>query len=98
MAAAIVLSIVGFWVLVVTVRPLNWRRFGMLLAMAVTLAGCLTVPFVQNFLHFSLPTGDLLVVSIGVSTLGCLAIEIIFRVASPSRGAGLVGARDTHNS
>jgi cation-transporting ATPase E len=87
-AGAIALSTVGFWVLVVICRPLNRWRALLLLAMALALAGCLTVPLAQDYLQFSLPTDDLLRVSIGMALIGCIGIEIIYRVISARRFSG----------
>jgi cation-transporting ATPase E len=81
-AAAIALSIVGFWVLVVSARPLTARRYALLLTMATVQAACFLVPLVRTFLAFTLPTGPLLAVAFGVAAMGCIAIEIIFRLTS----------------
>jgi cation-transporting ATPase E len=81
-AAAISLSMVGFWVLVVSARPLTGRRYLLLLTMVTVQAACFLVPLVRSFLDFSLPTGQLLPVAFGVAAVGCIAIEIIFRTVS----------------
>ena len=78
-AAAISLSIVGFWVLVVAARPLTGRRYLILLTMVTVQAACFLVPLARTFLDFTLPTGRLLAVTLGVAAIGCVAIEIIFR-------------------
>jgi cation-transporting ATPase E len=78
-AAAISLSIVGFWVLAVSARPLTGRRYLMLLTMVTVQAACFLVPLARTFLDFTLPTGRLLAVTFGVAAIGCVAIEIIFR-------------------
>lgn len=87
-AAAIALSILGFWVLLVTSRPLTSRRYLMLLTMVIVQAGCFVVPVVREFLDFSLPSGQLGAVAFGVAAIGCLAIENIFRWVSRQRGIG----------
>jgi cation-transporting ATPase E len=79
-AAAIALSIVGLWVLGVVARPLNRWRALLVVGMGIALAGCLTVPLIQDFLNFQTPTGDLLRFALGAGIVGCLAIEIIHRV------------------
>ena len=84
-AAAIALSMLGLWVLVVISRPLNWWRGLLLVAMGLALTGSLTVPLLQQYLHFSLPSAGLLRVSIGTALVGCLAIEIIHRVVAGRR-------------
>ena len=81
-AAAISLSIVGFWVLVVSARPLTGRRYLMLVTMVTVQAACFLVPVARTFLDFTLPSGRLLAVVFGVAAVGCIAIEIIFRTVS----------------
>ncbi|MHC5795747.1 HAD-IC family P-type ATPase [Lacisediminihabitans sp. FW035] len=78
-AAAITLSVVGFWVLVVTARPSTTRRILMLMAMATVLAACFLVPVAREFLDFAVPTGALLAVTFGVAAIACVAVEVIFR-------------------
>lgn len=78
-AAAISLSLVGFWVLVVTARPLTGRRYLMLLTMGSVQAACFLVPLARTFLDFTLPTGALLTVAVGAAVGGCVVIEIIAR-------------------
>ncbi|QNE47251.1 HAD-IC family P-type ATPase [Glaciihabitans sp. INWT7] len=81
-AAAIALSIVGFWVLVVSARPLTARRYALLATMVTVQAACFLVPLVRTFLAFTLPTGPLLSVSFGIAATGCIAVEIVFRLTS----------------
>jgi cation-transporting ATPase E len=50
--------------------------------MATVQAACFLVPLVRTFLAFTLPTGPLLAVAFGVAAMGCIAIEIIFRLTS----------------
>ena len=78
-AAAISLSVVGFWVLVVTARPLTGRRYLMLLTMVTVQAACFLVPLARTFLDFTLPTGELLAVTLSAAALGSVVVEIIFR-------------------
>lgn len=87
-AAAIALSMLGLWVLVVISRPLNWWRGLLLVAMGLALTGSLTVPLLQQYLHFSLPSDALLRASVGTALVGCIAIEIIHRVVAGRRFSG----------
>ncbi len=85
-AAAIALSILGFWVLLVTSRPLTRGRSLMLITMVIVQVGCFVVPVVREFLDFSLPSGQLVTVTFGAAAIGCIAIEIVFRRVSRQRG------------
>ena len=85
-AAAIALSILGFWVLLVTSRPVTRGRSLMLFTMIIVLAGCFVLPVVREFLDFSLPSGDLVIATFGAAAIGCIAIEIIYRCVSRQRG------------
>ncbi len=87
-AAAIALSMLGLWVLVVISRPLNWWRGLLLVAMGLALTGSLTIPLLQQYLNFSLPSDGLLRASIGTALVGCIAIEIIHRVIAGPRFSG----------
>ena len=97
-AAAISLSIVGFWVLVVTTRPFTGTRILMLLTMVTVQTTCFLVPPVRTFLAFTLPTGALLVIALGVAGLGCIIVEIIFRTLprEPTRGKPVSAVRPRH--
>jgi cation-transporting ATPase E len=81
-AAAIALSAVGLWVLVVVARPLTWRSMLLIAAMVLALAGCLAVPLLRDYLDFELPSRTLLPVAIGVALIGCLGIEVVHRFLS----------------
>ncbi len=78
-AAAISLSIVGFWILVVTARPFTGTRILMLLTMMTVQTTCFLLPPVRTFLAFTLPTGALLASALGVADPGCIVVEILFR-------------------
>ena len=84
-AAAIALSILGFWVLLVTSRPVTRGRVLLLFTMIIVLAGCFVVPVVRDFLDFALPSGQLAIATFGAAAIGCVAIEIIFRWVSRQR-------------
>ena len=84
-AAIITLSLVGLWVLVVVARPLNRWRALLIVMMYLGMFAFLTTPILQNYMNFRLPLGDLLVVSIGVATIGSLGIEVIHRFLTSAR-------------
>lgn len=79
-SAVITLSLLAFWVLVVLSRPLTFRRVLIIGLMYAGLALALVVPFIRDFFSFPWPTSDLLTACLIISFIGCVLIEVVFRI------------------
>ncbi|HEX6476012.1 MAG TPA: HAD-IC family P-type ATPase, partial [Acidimicrobiales bacterium] len=79
--AVIVLFAVGLWVLVILVRPFNRARVALVVGMVVVFAGALTIPGIDTFFDFQLPSWWAISVAAVLSVLADVALEIGWRVA-----------------
>jgi cation-transporting ATPase E len=79
-AVSIAVTLVGIWILVVLTRPLDRPHAMIIGGMYLGLMGCLFVPLVRDFFDFELPSGDVVVASVGAALVGCVGIEIIHRL------------------
>lgn len=79
-ALAIVMGLIGLWILVTQSRPFIWVRALIVIAMYIGLVGVMTIPFIKDFFYFQLPGNPLLFVAIGIGLTGCVLVEIVSRV------------------
>jgi cation-transporting ATPase E len=79
-ASFIVLGMLGLWVLNCASRPLNVIRFWLLVAMYALLVLVLVIPISQMYHLFTLPSGDVLTTALIIGVVGCVVLEILYRV------------------
>jgi cation-transporting ATPase E len=79
--AAIVLFSVGLWVLVILIRPFNRARLVLVVGMAVAFAGALTIPGIDTFFEFQLPSWWAITVAVVIALIADVALEVGWRVA-----------------
>lgn len=78
--AAIVLMVLGLYVLSILARPFTPYRLVLLLAMIGLFLGALLVPFAQDFFKLELPGTNLLLQGLALAAAGCIALEVVTRV------------------
>lgn len=76
--SAIVVMVVGVWILYCLARPLNWWKAGLVLAMPGLFMLAITVPYTSDLLNFSFPLPNLLFTLL-ISLLGILVTELLWR-------------------
>jgi ATPase, P-type (transporting), HAD superfamily, subfamily IC len=79
-AATIVLLVIGLYVLVLLARPFTVYRTVLVAAMVAAFIGVLAIPPLRDFYALRLPTGDVLMLSLGCAIAGCTAIELASRL------------------
>lgn len=79
-ALAIVMGIIGIWILVTQSRPFNGIRIAIVSSMYVGLIGVMLVPLVKDFFYFVVPSGDLLYVALTVGVVGSALVELVSRI------------------
>jgi cation-transporting ATPase E len=79
--AVIVLFAVGLWVLVILIRPFNPGRLALVVGMVVVFAATLTIPGLDTFFDFQLPSWWAITVAAVLSVFADVALEIGWRVA-----------------
>jgi cation-transporting ATPase E len=79
-AATITITLVGLWVLVVLMRPLDRVRFALIAAMYVSLAVVFLLPLLSGFFLLSIPPLPLLELALIAAAAGSVLIEITHRV------------------
>lgn len=79
-SVVISLSLIALWILVVLTRPLNFWRVLIVGFMYAGLALLLAVPIARDFFSLPWPSPELLFVCLVTSFLGCVGIEILWRV------------------
>lgn len=85
-AATMTILLLSLWVLAVLARPFDRWRALLVAAMLVLLVLVFLVPFSRTFFALAVPSGTLLAASMGIVVLGCVAIEILYRILK-RRGA-----------
>jgi len=88
-AATITITLVGLWVLVVLMRPLDRVRFALIAAMYLSLAVVFLFPLLSNFFLLAVPPWPLLETALIAAAAGSVLIEVTHRVlvARPVRTA-----------
>ncbi|WP_285724186.1 HAD-IC family P-type ATPase [Psychromicrobium xiongbiense] len=79
-AATLVLLLVALWILGTLARPFDRWRALVVGAMVLALAVVLAVPFGREFFALQLPTGALLLGTMGAAVIGCAAVEVLYRI------------------
>jgi cation-transporting ATPase E len=79
-AATITITLIGLWVLVVLMRPLDRVRFALIGGMYVALAVVFLLPILSNFFLLAIPPLPLLETALIAATAGSVLIEITHRV------------------
>lgn len=85
----ITLALVGLWALVTLSRPFNLWRVLIIAAMFAGLALVLAVPIVRDFFGVPWPPPELLGFCLIASLVGCVCIEILYRMNGSTRRRGL---------
>jgi cation-transporting ATPase E len=85
-AVTMTVLLVALWVLGALARPFDKWRALLVATMVLGLALVMAVPFARNFFALDIPRGGLLAVTIAVTAMGCLAIELLYRFLK-KRGA-----------
>ncbi|WP_022873842.1 HAD-IC family P-type ATPase [Nesterenkonia alba] len=75
-ASFITLSLVGLWVLNVSLRPLDAARISLVAGLYVLLVAVLLIPISQAYHLFLLPSAELLATAFAASVLGCGLVEL----------------------
>ncbi|MFI5048208.1 MAG: HAD-IC family P-type ATPase, partial [Acidimicrobiia bacterium] len=74
--AAIVLSVVGLWVLVLQARPFNWWKTLLVASMAGSIAVILVVPALRDFYALQIPPADVAVEAAIVAGIAVVLLEV----------------------
>lgn len=77
---AIVMGMIGLWILVTQSRPFIPIRALIVICMYIGLIGVMTIPFIKEFFYYQLPSGELLYVSLAVGIIGSILVEIVNRL------------------
>ncbi|MFF9785295.1 cation-transporting ATPase E [Streptomyces sp. SceaMP-e96] len=77
-AATLTLFLVGLWALAIIARPYTWWRILLVLAMAVSFAAVLVIPFLQKFFQLELVGTTAPWAAVGLATAAGLVLEGIF--------------------
>ncbi|MFD7665850.1 HAD-IC family P-type ATPase [Streptomyces sp. NPDC059788] len=77
-AATLTLFLVGLWALAIIARPYTWWRILLVLAMAVSFAGVLVIPFLQKFFQLQLVGTTAPWAAVGVAVAAGLLLEGIW--------------------
>lgn len=85
-ATTLTVLLVALWVLGALARPFDFWRTLLVCALVATLALIMAVPFARNFFALDIPSGALLAATMGVTAMGCLAVELLYRFLK-KRGA-----------
>ncbi|WP_080503808.1 cation-translocating P-type ATPase [Renibacterium salmoninarum] len=85
-ASTMTILLLSLWVLAVLARPFDRWRAMVVIGILVLLILVFIVPFSRSFFELAAPSGSVLAVTIGVVFLGCVAIEILYRILK-RRGA-----------
>lgn len=85
-ATTMALLLAALWVLGTLARPFDRWRALLVGAMVLGLVLIMAIPFTRNFFALDIPTGRLLMVTIGVTVIACAAVEILYRFLK-KRGA-----------
>ncbi|MEU7153013.1 HAD-IC family P-type ATPase [Streptomyces sp. NPDC045456] len=74
-AATLTLFLVGLWALAIIARPYTWWRILLVLAMAVSFAGVLVIPFLQKFFQLQLVGTTAPWAAVGIAAAAGLLLE-----------------------
>lgn len=85
-AATMTVLLVALWILGTLARPFDKWRGLLVAAMVLGLVLIMAIPFARKFFALDIPQGGLLAVTIAVTAVGCLAIELLYRFLK-KRGA-----------
>ncbi|WP_449372552.1 HAD-IC family P-type ATPase [Arthrobacter psychrolactophilus] len=85
-AATMTVLLVALWILGTLARPFDKWRGLLVTAMVLGLVLIMAIPFARKFFALDIPQGGLLAVTIAVTAMGCLAIELLYRFLK-KRGA-----------
>jgi cation-transporting P-type ATPase E len=77
--AALVLSAVGLWVLVLQARPFNWWKTLLVASMAVAIALILVIPALRDFYALQLPPSDIGIQAAIVAAVAIALLEVGWR-------------------
>jgi cation-transporting P-type ATPase E len=77
--AALVLSAVGLWVLVLQARPFNWWKTMLVASMAVAIALILVIPALRDFYALQLPPSDVGIEAAIVAAVSIALLEVGWR-------------------
>jgi cation-transporting P-type ATPase E len=82
MLALMVVMVVGTWIVYVVSRPLNWWRSMLIAAMVGLFVLTIAVPFTRDLFQLEFVAGQL-PLAIGVSAIGIIAVELLWRFSRP---------------
>ncbi|UYN85054.1 MAG: HAD-IC family P-type ATPase [Microcella sp.] len=81
-AAVITLTLTALWVLVILSRPFTLVTSLVVVAAYLGLPVLLAIPIVTDFLKLGAPPLELIMVAVGASLIGSVALEVMHRVVS----------------
>jgi len=81
--AVIVLTIVGFWVLFVLIRPFTPRRGILLCIMIFAFCVVLLWPWMRNFFQLEFPGYVVFILSLGIASVACALLELVEKYMKP---------------
>jgi cation-transporting ATPase E len=95
--AVITLTLTGLWVLVILSRPFTWWKAVLVAAMYVGLVVVLATPIARDFLQLEVPPLELIGIAVGAAAVGCVVLEILYRV-SAARGDQMPASKSTRSA
>ena len=81
--AVIVLTIVGFWVLFILIRPLTLKREVMLWTLILAFVVVFFWPWMREFFQLEFPGYVILILSLGIASVACALLELVERYMEP---------------
>lgn len=76
-ASVLTLAVLGLWILAIASRPLDWRKFAVVIAMSASMVFLLNLPIAQDFFKLGLPPVEMLWAAGIAVACGGLALELL---------------------
>jgi cation-transporting ATPase E len=90
--AAVVLTVVGLWILGELARPFNWWKAALVAVMALGLVIVVAVPWFRDFFDLVLPAWTVMLEGAGIAIAAIVLLEVIWRLTGRREHARSVKA------
>ena len=93
--ATLMLIVVGFWILYVLARPLNWWKGLLILTMLLGYITVLCWPWLRDFFALDLPSWLVVVQTAAIAPVAVIMLEVVWRLSGWRRLTLKEGAEDS---